>query len=123
MNRLECAVSSFLGAVAVLIATPVDADPLFEADPGVSFVGTYCIEKTTTSSERKTRTTYREGPCTLGRTSRGFQIFGHDWGKREYPLDEIGRSIEVKRTLSQLIVFKQGNSSLYVYASKPDERP
>ena len=123
MKRLHRSASSLLGAVAVLIASPIDADPLFEVDPGISFVGTYCIEKTTTSSERKKRTMYREGPCTLGRSPRGFEIFGHDWGKREYPLDEIGRSIEVRRKLSQLIIFKQGNTSLYVYASKPYERP
>ena len=123
MKHLHRSASSLLGAVAVLIASPIDADPLFEVDPGISFVGTYCIEKTTTSSKRAKRTTYREGPCTLGKSPRGFEIFGHDWGKREYPLDEIGRSIEVRRKLSQLIIFKQGNTSLYVYARKPYERP
>ena len=57
------------------------ADSLFKASPGVPFVRTYCIEKVTSRSKQTVRTTYKEGPCTLGKTPRGYEIFGHNWEK------------------------------------------
>ena len=99
------------------------ADPLFNASPGVPFVRTYCIEKVTSRSKQTVRTTYKEGPCTLGKTPKGYEIFGHNWEKRVFSVNEIDSGIMVQRDLSQSIVFTEGNSEFYVFSEKPSQRP
>ena len=115
--------TSLIGIISPAVPMLAMADPLFNASPGVPFVRTYCIEKVTSRSEQTVRTTYREGPCTLGRKPRGYEIFGHNWEKRDFPVDEIDSGIVVQRDLSQSIVFTEGSSEFYVFSQKPSERP